>query len=45
MISRETENVQSKDEIENAFRALSAEGKPYVTKQELYAVSSKHCPK
>ncbi|XP_030853592.1 spectrin alpha chain, non-erythrocytic 1 isoform X3 [Strongylocentrotus purpuratus] len=37
MISRETENVQSKDEIENAFRALSAEGKPYVTKQELYA--------
>ncbi|XP_033114837.1 spectrin alpha chain, non-erythrocytic 1-like isoform X2 [Anneissia japonica] len=37
MISRETENVQSKDDIEKAFSLLSAEGKPYVTKQELYA--------
>ncbi|XP_022101019.1 spectrin alpha chain, non-erythrocytic 1-like isoform X4 [Acanthaster planci] len=37
MISRETENVHSRDEIENAFRALSAEGKPYVTKHELYS--------
>lgn len=40
MISRETENVNSRDEIENAFRALSAEGRPYVNKQELYAVSN-----
>ncbi|KAJ8038539.1 Spectrin alpha chain, non-erythrocytic 1 [Holothuria leucospilota] len=37
MISRETENVSSRDEIEKAFLALTAEGKPYVTKQELYA--------
>ncbi|XP_033642967.1 spectrin alpha chain, non-erythrocytic 1-like isoform X2 [Asterias rubens] len=37
MISRETENVHSRDEIENAFRALSSEGKPFVTKHELYA--------
>ncbi|XP_077987102.1 spectrin alpha chain, non-erythrocytic 1-like isoform X2 [Glandiceps talaboti] len=37
MISRETENVQSSEEIENAFRALTSEGKPYVTKQELYS--------
>lgn len=38
MISRETENVQSSEEIENAFRALSAEYRPYVTAEELYAV-------
>lgn len=38
MISRETENVKSSEEIESAFRALSAEGKPYVTKEELYQV-------
>ncbi|XP_077865919.1 spectrin alpha chain, non-erythrocytic 1-like [Saccoglossus kowalevskii] len=37
MISRETENVQSSEEIENAFRALSSEGKSFVTKQELYS--------
>uniref|UniRef100_A0A673IH75 Spectrin alpha chain, non-erythrocytic 1 n=1 Tax=Sinocyclocheilus rhinocerous TaxID=307959 RepID=A0A673IH75_9TELE len=36
MISRETENVKSSEEIESAFRALSAENKPYVTKEELY---------
>nr|XP_032800960.1 spectrin alpha chain, non-erythrocytic 1 isoform X8 [Petromyzon marinus] len=36
MISRETENVKSSDEVESAFRALSAEGKPFVTKEELY---------
>uniref|UniRef100_A0A8C4X8M7 Spectrin alpha chain, non-erythrocytic 1 n=1 Tax=Erpetoichthys calabaricus TaxID=27687 RepID=A0A8C4X8M7_ERPCA len=36
MISRETENVKSSEEIESAFRALSAESKPYVTKEELY---------
>lgn len=38
MISRETENVQSSEEIESAFRALSSEGKPYVTQEELYQV-------
>uniref|UniRef100_A0A8C5QUK2 Spectrin alpha chain, non-erythrocytic 1 n=1 Tax=Leptobrachium leishanense TaxID=445787 RepID=A0A8C5QUK2_9ANUR len=36
MISRETENVKSSEEIEIAFRALSTEQKPYVTKEELY---------
>ncbi|KAJ8384905.1 hypothetical protein AAFF_G00197130 [Aldrovandia affinis] len=36
MISRETENVKSSEEIESAFRALSAQNKPYVTKEELY---------
>lgn len=38
MISRETENVKSSEEIESAFRALSTENKPYVTKEELYQV-------
>ncbi len=38
MISRETENVQSSEEIENAFRALSAEYRAYVTADELYSV-------
>lgn len=38
MISRETENVKSSEEVESAFRALSAENKPYVTKEELYQV-------
>ncbi|TKR73840.1 hypothetical protein L596_021099 [Steinernema carpocapsae] len=37
MISRETENIQSSDEIESAFRALSKELRPYVTAEELYA--------
>ncbi|XP_075691230.1 spectrin alpha chain, non-erythrocytic 1 isoform X3 [Rhinoderma darwinii] len=36
MISRETENVKSSEEIESAFRALSTQQKPYVTKEELY---------
>lgn len=40
MISRETENVKSSEEIESAFRALSAENKPYVTKEELYQVQN-----
>ena len=40
MISRETENVKSSEEIESAFRALSSEGKPYVTKEELYQVNT-----
>nr|CAD7403707.1 unnamed protein product [Timema cristinae] len=37
MISKETENVQSSEEIENAFRAITAADRPYVTKEELYA--------
>lgn len=43
MISRETENVKSSEEIESAFRALSTENKPYVTKEELYQVIHIHC--
>nr|CDS29622.1 Spectrin alpha actinin [Hymenolepis microstoma] len=42
MISRETENVQSRDEVEEAFRSLTKEGtKEYITKEELYANLSK----
>ena len=41
MISRQTENVQSSEEVESAFRALSSEGKPFVTKDELYQVASR----
>lgn len=42
MISKETENVQSYEEIENAFRAISTQSdRPYVTKDELYSVSFK----
>lgn len=38
MISKETENVQSYEEIENAFRAISTQSdRPYVTKDELYS--------
>ena len=41
MISRETENVGSSQEVENAFRALTEGGKrPYVTEAELYQVST-----
>lgn len=36
MISKETENVQSSEEIENAFRAITQE-RECVTKEELYA--------
>jgi len=39
MISKETENVQSSEEIENAFRAITSGERPYVTKDELFAVS------
>ncbi len=35
MISKETENVQSSEEIENAFRAITQE-REYVTRAELY---------
>lgn len=38
MISRETENVQSAQEVEAAFRALTSGDKPYITSQELYQV-------
>ena len=39
MISRETENVGSSEEVENAFRALTEGGKrPYVTEAEFYQV-------
>ncbi|TPP56165.1 Alpha spectrin [Fasciola gigantica] len=48
MISRETENVQSRDEVEEAFRALTREskehlkeGKEHITKEQLYANLSK----
>ncbi|XP_045510647.1 spectrin alpha chain [Colias croceus] len=38
MISKETENVHSSEEIENAFRAITAhQDRAYVTKEELYA--------
>ena len=39
MISRETENVQSAREVEAAFRALTTGEKPYITANELFAVS------
>ncbi|CAG0895460.1 unnamed protein product [Darwinula stevensoni] len=37
LISKETENVQSLEEIENAFRAITSGERPYVTTEELYA--------
>ncbi|XP_021964674.1 spectrin alpha chain isoform X2 [Folsomia candida] len=38
MISKETENVQSSEEIENAFRAItSGAERGFVTREELYA--------
>ena len=43
MISRETENVQSSQDVEAAFRALTSGEKPFISGQELYAVSI-HCP-
>lgn len=36
MISRETENVQSAQEVEAAFRALTSGEKPYITSHDLY---------
>lgn len=38
MIGRETENVTSSEEIEQAFRAIASEGRPYVTAEDLYSV-------
>ncbi|XP_013791118.1 spectrin alpha chain, non-erythrocytic 1-like [Limulus polyphemus] len=37
MISRETENVRSSEDIENAFRAITSGDRPYVTADDLYA--------
>jgi len=36
MISKETENVHSSEEIENAFRAIASGDRPYVLREELY---------
>ncbi|XP_050699362.1 spectrin alpha chain-like isoform X2 [Eriocheir sinensis] len=36
MISKETENVHSSEEIQNAFRAIAAGERPYVLREELY---------
>jgi spectrin alpha len=38
MISRETENVTTSEEIENAFRAIAANERAYVTSDDLYSV-------
>merc|ERR1711971_1474761 len=37
MISKETENVQSSEEIENAFRVITTQDRDFVTKEELYS--------
>ena len=37
MISKETENVLSSDEIVNAFQAITTQEREYITKEELYA--------
>merc|ERR1712073_8366 len=37
MISKETENVQSSEEIVNAFQAITTQEREYITKKELYA--------
>ncbi|ODM87020.1 Spectrin alpha chain, partial [Orchesella cincta] len=37
MISKETENVQSSEEIEKAFRAITSRERGYVTREELYS--------
>jgi spectrin alpha len=41
MISRETENVQTRGEVEEAFKALASEGRPYITKRELEGALTK----
>merc|ERR1711923_577911 len=41
MISKETENVLSSDEIVNAFQAITTQEREYITKEELYAHLSK----
>ena len=43
MISKESDNIQSITEIEDAFRAIAADGEhPYVTREELSQVKL-HC--
>jgi len=37
MISRETENINSSEEFEHAFRLIAEQDRPYVTTKELYA--------
>ena len=37
MISRETENINSSEELEHAFRLIAEQDRPYVTTKELYA--------
>lgn len=37
LIDKESENIKTSDEIENAFQAL-AEGKNYITKEEMKQV-------
>ena len=41
MISKETENVQSSEEIELAFRAITSQERDYVTQEELHSNLSK----
>lgn len=37
MIAKETENVSSRLDVEEAFKALCREGRPYITRDELYS--------
>merc|ERR1719414_312045 len=37
MISKETENVATSDEIVNAFQAITTQEREYITKKKLYA--------
>uniref|UniRef100_A0A1I8HD84 Spectrin alpha chain n=1 Tax=Macrostomum lignano TaxID=282301 RepID=A0A1I8HD84_9PLAT len=37
MIMKETENVSSRLDVEEAFKALCREGRPYITRDELYS--------
>ena len=41
MISKETENVATSDEIVNAFQAITTQEREYIHKKELYAHLSK----
>lgn len=41
MIAKETENVSSRQEVEEAFKALSKDGRPYITREEIFANLSK----
>merc|ERR1739848_801426 len=43
MISKETENVQSSEEIENAFRAITQE-REYVTRSKPYVFEGESMP-